>query len=309
MKYFIVTCLIVFGITLSFAPCFAQQTKIDSAKLILLKNETNAAANSGDYQKAATLAKALIDLGVRDSGMYYMTAIVLALSGNKEEGKRYYDTAIVKGYDPKETGMARSMLGLNTQTSKVNVDSAFAAIHADALQKAKTLPAGYTNAKLYQIYLEDQGERSLLIEHGMKESIDDGIAMQMMQNDQKRKPMVYAILPQLMKAGARQDLQAAGLLLQHGDDTTDYWNAHELAMRAIELGDSTARWLAAATLDRYLVKKGKPQLYGTQSHPNEKTGKYELYPVDPSITDAERAKWNVPPLKDALKMVQFAYGH
>ena len=33
-------------------------------------------------------------------------------------------------------------------------------------------------------------------------------------------------------------------------------------------------------------------------------GKWELYEVDPSVTDAERAKWNVPPIAEARKRAE-----
>ena len=60
---------------------------------------------------------------------------------------------------------------------------------------------------------------------------------------------------------------------------------------------SHPRWLAAASKDRELTREGKPQLYGTQFR--DIGNGMELYPVDPSITDEERARWNVPPLADA----------
>jgi hypothetical protein len=248
-------------------------------------------------------------MGVRDSSIYFLTAIGLTLDGKKAEGKLYYDTALTMGYDP--NSQAATMLGLNKPVapSSLNLDSAFAAVHADAVDKAKHLPKGAKNAKLYQIYVEDQGERSLLIQQGMQKAVSSGLALRMMINDSKRKKEIYAMLPKLKKSRSTKDLEEAGLILQHGNDTTDYWNAHEFAMRAVQLGDTDARWLAAATLDRYLVKKGKLQLYGTQSFQNEKTGKYELSPVDPSITDEERAKWHVPPLKDALKQVNAVMGN
>lgn len=124
------------------------------------------------------------------------------------------------------------------------------------------------------------------------------------KEDSLRRVEVYRILRSNQASLRAGDLKNAALILQHGDSSTDYWQAHELANQAIRDGDSSALWLSAATLDRYLVSKNLPQKYGTQSFYNAKTGKYELYPVDPSITDSERARWNVPPLKEALN----AYG-
>lgn len=300
--------------TLAFAlllfPCasfsFAQQPRIDSVKLKAMQQEAQAAANAGDFDKASQIAKQAIAMGVQDSSVYYLTSIVLAMAGKKDEAKLYYDTALAKGYDPNTD--AANMLGLNpsSKTENVNYDSAFAAIHADAVEKSKVLPKGAKNRTLYQDFIEDQAERKLLFGMGGAQPMNDGIT-RMVTNDATRRKYVYSILPKLEKSTRGKDLEEAGFILQHGNDTTDYWNAHELALRAVTVGDSAALWLAAATLDRYLVNKGKAQLYGTQSTRNDKTGKYELYPVDPTITDAERAKWHVPALAEEEKQVNVLY--
>ena len=42
------------------------------------------------------------------------------------------------------------------------------------------------------------------------------------------------------------------------------WLRRGLALAAMEKGDAAARWIAAATLDRYLQKVQQPQVFGTQ---------------------------------------------
>jgi hypothetical protein len=59
-----------------------------------------------------------------------------------------------------------------------------------------------------------------------------------------------------------------------------------------------ARWLAAAAMDRALVHLGKPQRYGTQLQAFD-GGAWTLGAVDPSVTDGERAWWQVPPIAEA----------
>lgn len=99
----------------------------------------------------------------------------------------------------------------------------------------------------------------------------------------------------------------ASLIFQHGETTEDYKLAHELAEKALDLGDETAKWLYAATFDRWLLSDGKPQRYGTQFKQNE-NGEWEVaLPIDPKITDEERAKYNVPPLSDALRVYKEKY--
>lgn len=302
--------ILAFGILFIAGSVRAQQPVIDSAKLQSLMQQAMTSANGGDYAHAVSLAKQIIAMGVRDSSIYFLTAIGLTLDGKKAEGKLYYDTALAMGYDPNT--QAATMLGLNTPGANVNYDSSFDAVHANAVQASKHLPKGYENKALYRIYLEDQGERMVIVQEGLDKFLRDTILLlRVVHDDSVRKKEIYAMLPKLRKSRSTKDLEEAGLILQHGDDTTDYRNAHELAMRAIKLGDSAtdARQLAAITLDRYLVKQGKPQLYGTQSFKNEQTGQLELYPVDSTVTDEERAKWGEPPLKDALKRANAVYAH
>ncbi len=302
------TLLLSVGLCMICCVAHAQQSALDSAKLKSLVSEAQAFANAGHYDSAVAYAKQIIGMGVRDSSIYFLTAIALALDGKKAEAKLYYDTALAMGYDAHT--QAAIMFGLNASHTDVNYDSAFAAVHPEAVRKSKHLPAGYKNAELYRIYQEDQGERMILIQEGVKKFLSSDLMFKMVHNDSIRKKEMYAMLPKLKKSRSTQDLSEAALILQHENDSIDYWNAHELAMRAFQLGDTgtDTRQLAAITLGRYLISEGKPQRYGTQSFTDEKTGRLKLYPVDPSVTDSERAMWGEPPLKDALKRAEAVYG-
>jgi hypothetical protein len=94
-----------------------------------------------------------------------------------------------------------------------------------------------------------------------------------------------------------RDLVYGAFIFQHGDCPEHYRFANRLAQIAMDAGYSDARWIYAATLDRYLLSLGEPQKYGTQYSWID--GEWVLYPVDPKTTDAERAKYNVPPLSEA----------
>jgi hypothetical protein len=48
--------------------------------------------------------------------------------------------------------------------------------------------------------------------------------------------------------------------------------------------------------------QGKPQLYGTQF--KKVDGRWILWEVDPTITDEERVRWNVPPLEENRKKLE-----
>jgi hypothetical protein len=130
-------------------------------------------------------------------------------------------------------------------------------------------------------------------------------------SDARRQSRVLELLAQ----GAIQDPESqehAALILQHSGVTIvegklaalspdDYLLAHLLAKSAAERGRRSARALAAAALDRYLVFSDKPQKYGTQTLLDLKTNMMYVPPIDPSTTDAERAQWNVEPLAAFMK--------
>ena len=66
------------------------------------------------------------------------------------------------------------------------------------------------------------------------------------------------------KLWSANDYWRAAFIFQHGDAPADYLKAHSLAVIAAAKGKSSATWIAAATLDRYLQAIGQKQIYGTQ---------------------------------------------
>ena len=90
------------------------------------------------------------------------------------------------------------------------------------------------------------------------------------------------------------DYYHAAYIFQHGQTAHDYLKAHEFAKIALDLGYDGAKYIFAATLDRYLINTGKPQKYGTQYIPQN--GKTILAPIDPSTTDEERSYYGIKPL-------------
>ncbi|HWC56367.1 MAG TPA: hypothetical protein VG434_05300 [Sphingomicrobium sp.] len=94
------------------------------------------------------------------------------------------------------------------------------------------------------------------------------------------------------------DFLHAAFVFQHGDTPNDYLLAHTLAVIAAARGEKGAAWIAAATLDRYLVNIGQKQIYGTQfmTHANQPVTQE---PYDRSlISDSLRTALGVPPIKD-----------
>lgn len=99
----------------------------------------------------------------------------------------------------------------------------------------------------------------------------------------------------LLDAGALKtggDFEDASFIFQHGDTPQDYLLAHILAMAAMEKGDAQARWIAAATLDRYLQAIKEPQVFGTQ---------YKWTAMKPNPHGATQAPYDKALVSDALR--------
>jgi hypothetical protein len=96
-----------------------------------------------------------------------------------------------------------------------------------------------------------------------------------------------------------QDYYYSAMILQHGEQATDYLLAHELCVVSIGKGDSRARWLAAASEDRFLRSIGRPQRFGTQYSSAGPNTPYRLYNVEDGVTDSLRRSFDAPTLEGA----------
>ena len=96
------------------------------------------------------------------------------------------------------------------------------------------------------------------------------------------------------------DYLRAALILQHGEATDDVLLAHEFCVAAMVLGknDRESASLAAAAEDRFLMKVGRPQRFGTQ-FTKDGTGPWRLHPVGDGVTDALRRVMAEPSLAEA----------
>ena len=83
----------------------------------------------------------------------------------------------------------------------------------------------------------------------------------------KHASLRRAHVRELLEAGqlkTGEDFHDASLIFQHGETADDYLLAHVLAVEAVIKGDDRSKWMAAATLDRYLQLIKQPQVFGTQ---------------------------------------------
>ncbi len=110
------------------------------------------------------------------------------------------------------------------------------------------------NKELLALFVEDQEDRK------------GDLPAELPERDRKRRRRV----DELIATGALtepEDYFHAAMVFQHGETLDDYWRAHELARKGADLGHRGARWLAAAAYDRWLLRQGRPQKYGTQYVP------------------------------------------
>ena len=104
-------------------------------------------------------------------------------------------------------------------------------------------------------------------------------------------------------ARTSEDYVHAAFIFQFGDSIAELERANALANRALAFREvhPQAKWLAASTDDQVRMFRGEAQRFGTQYCFHGE--KWALYRVDPRVTDAERAQWDVPPLATAFEYV------
>jgi hypothetical protein len=157
------------------------------------------------------------------------------------------------------------------------------------------------NQELYDLFVADQAERRGNVDY------DTPDYWQMREHDTQRRQRVTELLAQGV-VSAPDDYFHAALIFQHGETLEEIWQAHKLARKAAELGATQSmgykdsHWLAAATLDRWLMYQGKPQKYGTQFVPDGK--RWRLWDIEPDTSDAERLANHVPTLQEQLRQAE-----
>ena len=98
------------------------------------------------------------------------------------------------------------------------------------------------------------------------------------------------------------DMYNSALVLQHSGVPEDYLLSHELCISAVSKGDGErSLWLAAASEDRFLMNINRPQRFGTQYRSKGPNTPFELYKVDPQVTDQLRGWMHTPSLAEAKK--------
>lgn len=156
------------------------------------------------------------------------------------------------------------------------------------------MPPETDNLRLEELYAADQKDREAALTTPQQVEA-------LRARDLARRKEVY----EAMGAGqvnTVNDLYRAGVLMLHGAEPKDFLAAHRLAVMASVNGHKPARWLAAASLDRFLMSVGLPQTYGTQFEHNPEDSRYQLrLPIeDSTLLHFEKRFFNVPPVIERL---------
>jgi hypothetical protein len=155
-------------------------------------------------------------------------------------------------------------------------------------QPPKKSPAD--NEELARLHAEDQADRM------PKDGKIDWKTLG--PRDAKRLARVHEIY-QANQLATGADYYHTAMVLQHSQKPADFLLAHELCIVAVGKGEERAKWLAAASEDRFLMNIGRPQRFGTQYRSNGPNDPVKLYKVEDGVTDALRLAFKAPTLEQA----------
>lgn len=151
---------------------------------------------------------------------------------------------------------------------------------------------GPYSEELRALFDEDQAARSSGFFDLSPEELKAVVA-----SDTQRRERVFELLAE-DALELPQDCYHAAMVLQHGSAPADFLMAHVLASAAAQDGFEPARWLSAASLDRYLMAVDQPQVFRTQY--NSMNG--EPWTQQPSLDllgNGLRERFGVPSLEAA----------
>jgi tetratricopeptide (TPR) repeat protein len=144
------------------------------------------------------------------------------------------------------------------------------------------------NAELAKMYQEDQQARSV-------SNINWPV---LSRQDSLREVRVYELIRE-GKIITGKDYYNSAMIFQHGRDSVASGMAVEHMRKAIKLDTTVNRWLLAAAIDRDLMRRNKPQIYGTQFVKFGANAKWERYKMDSTqVTDEQRRYYRVETLAE-----------
>jgi hypothetical protein len=164
------------------------------------------------------------------------------------------------------------------------------------------MPPETDNLKLQELYQADQQDRSKVYDSA-------AAVKELQQRDAMRKTLLVEMISR-GEVNTPNDLYHAAVIFLHGSEPRDFLSAHRMSSMAAINGHRPARWLMAATLDRFLMAIGMAQVYGTQFEHNAEDNKYQLrLPIDDAnMLSWEKKFFNVPPVIERLAQLNGKIG-
>ena len=181
---------------------------------------------------------------------------------------------------------------LKTNNKVVRIIAGVLLASASLLSTAADVPTGVSE-ELTKLYNDDQDDR--VFRPG--QTIDwEAVGIRDEQRELKVKQLLAA-----GSLGSGADYFHAAMVLHHASSPDDFLLAHDLCVIAISKGEGKAKWLAAASMDRFLVSIGRSQRFGTQFLSKKSFRPPMLVSIDPNVPDALRKELDVPTLEEAKK--------
>ncbi|GMT96829.1 hypothetical protein KH5H1_09480 [Corallococcus caeni] len=234
------------------------------------------------YAEALSLYEQARAAGNADPDAAYSAACAAARLGKPKDALDWLSHSVQSGF--RDVAWMKQ----DGDLAPLRDDPAFVAL----AERMPTLPEPhpYSNEELKRLFAEDQADRQ-------PPPPSPEAWKKIAERDAMRLRRARELLDQgALKEGA--DFLAAGFIFQHGDTQEDYALARRMGAEAAKRGHPKGLWLAAAAWDRWLMNANRPQRFGTQYKLDPADKVVKLYPVDPSVTDEERARWGFPPLAE-----------
>jgi hypothetical protein len=254
-----------------------------------LQTEAFAAKGRKDYAACAATMDRIFDGGEESIGALYFGAGCYALVGQNDKAFAVLEKALGEPVNRNSYfNFERLERDPHLDLDRLREDPRWKLLAARTAERRRTFLAA-EGSEMFRIYVEDQADR-------WKMPLD---LAWIGARDRERREKTKALIEGGRLQNA-EDFNEAAFLFQHGNDYVEVGFAHELALKAYAMDPEGLAfgWTVAATLDRYLWFRCRPQIYGTQFQITD--GRYTIEPIDSDlIDDAERARWGVPPLEAA----------
>ncbi len=156
------------------------------------------------------------------------------------------------------------------------------------------MPPETDNLRLEELHAADQSERAQVLTTAQA-------AAALKARDLERRREVFEMISR-GEVNTPNDLYRAAVIFLHGAEPKDFLAAHRLAVIGAINGHRPSRWLAAASLDRFLMSLGLAQTYGTQFELDAEQNRYQLrLPIDDaSLLHFEKRFFGVPSVMERL---------